>query len=192
VRQARLLEFPDKGDDRDIDFGSTKVTFTRFFPKDLRDDMEIQLRQVLDHFPELKGDKYKELKVGYTQAYGGNAIDGEFYIRLKANPSLNTIAHELTHHLQFAELVPSGEKSCDIYTLARDLSFCDKPPCYLDTPLMMRVEWDTWKAIAHEMAVETLRRRKVGLRTYIQWWEHMMECLYIKAVKQGWLNFEVF
>lgn len=170
-----MLEFPD----RKPNHQRVKVAFTRYFPQELRDDTEIRIRQALAHFPELVGDEYKELKVGYTRAYGGNAIEGDYYIRLKERASHNTVAHELMHHVQFAGQIPGGEKACDLYTLARDLSFCDRPPCYLHLPLMVKVEWDSWKVIAHEMAVESLRRRDVGLRTYIQWFEHTMECMFV-------------
>ena len=179
MRQAQLMEFPDT---------TTTVEFTSKFPKEIRADTETRILEVLDHFPELKGQRYNKLKVGYTEAYGGNAIDdGGFYIRLQADAPKNTIAHELTHHVQFAGHIPGGEKACDLYTLARDVSFADDRPCYLEMPLMMRLEFNSWAVIAHEMAKEALRRRDVGLRTYIQWWEHTMECLYAKLLHDGWL-----
>lgn len=180
MRQSMLMEFPDQ---------KIRVEFTHKFPRDLRADTEARILEVLEHFPEMNIDRFSRLKVGFTEAYGGNAInDGGFYIRLAAGSDRYTIAHELTHHLQFAGLIPDGEKSCDLFTFARHISFCDGYPCYLQLPIPVRAEWGTWSVIAHEMAVEALRRRDVGLRTYIQWWEHTMECLYAKFLDRGWLS----
>ncbi|MEO7866971.1 MAG: hypothetical protein ABIU54_04955, partial [Candidatus Eisenbacteria bacterium] len=47
---------------------------------------------------------------------------------------LFTIAHEFTHLLQARDLVPRGERSCDVFALARTPLLIDSPPSYLKLP----------------------------------------------------------
>ena len=49
-----------------------------------------------------------------------------------------TIAHELTHLLQARELVPRGERACDLWALARSPLLIDAAPGYLKVPRSLR------------------------------------------------------
>jgi len=49
-----------------------------------------------------------------------------------------TIAHELTHLLQARELVPRGERACDLWALARSSLLIDAAPGYLRMPRSLR------------------------------------------------------
>ena len=97
------------------------------------------VRQVRWFFPELDG---KEIRVGLTRAAAGFAARNEDWIWI--NPyrlTRHTIAHELTHLLQNDGHVPQGEKSADLFALARHLSVVDDLPCYLVTPVSFQRAW---------------------------------------------------
>jgi hypothetical protein len=110
------------------------------------------------------------------QAAAGFAeIEGD---RLWLNPhrlSLHTIAHELTHLLQGRGLVPRGERSCDLFALARDATLVDALPYYLKVPRTLADHHGWLKpgaaALLHELAVEAKTRRMSGERRYLRWFE---------------------
>jgi hypothetical protein len=140
----------------------------------------------LAHFPELNG---KMITVGYTRRHLGTAtvtyrkgvITG-LAIRLKVRKlTYQTIGHELTHLLQglsHAERacsadpaqIPSGEKQCDIWTLARHELFCDDAPTYLRLPRVMRESWHAYAAPVRALCVRAIDERGTH-RRYIQWLE---------------------
>lgn len=49
-----------------------------------------------------------------------------------------TIAHEFTHLLQARDLVPRGERACDLWALARSPLLIDSAPGYLKVPRSLR------------------------------------------------------
>ena len=51
---------------------------------------------------------------------------------------LFTIAHEFTHLLQARNLVPRGERQCDLWALARSPLLIDSAPNYLLMPRALR------------------------------------------------------
>ncbi len=132
-----------------------------------------KVRYVRRFFPELDD---LALKVGLTRRAAGLAeIEGD---RLWLNPnrlSLHTIAHELVHLLQGRGLVPHGERSCDLYALARDASLVDALPYYLAVPRTLgdKQGWlRTGVAVPiHNLAREAIVRRTDGFRRYIRWFE---------------------
>ena len=88
-----------------------------------------------DHFPELDG---VTVRVGLTKRRSvlGLASLGEtpmIWIRPRRIHRC-AIAHELTHLLQARKLLPGGEKTCDLYTLARSPLLIDIAPFYLKVP----------------------------------------------------------
>ena len=89
------------------------------------------------------------------------------------NPTLTyTIPHELTHLLQLPlRLVPDGERSCDVYAMARAGDRFLVPPGYVRVPRGARDDWNRWSITAAVLAREALTRRSEGTRTYIAWWE---------------------
>ena len=132
-----------------------------------------KVRYVRRFFPELDD---LVLKVGLTRRAAGFAdLEG---LTLWLNPrklSLQTIAHELVHLLQGRGLVPGGERSCDVFALARDVSLVDAMPYYLEIPanLADREGWLRPGAARrlHDLAREAVARRSAGHRQYIRWFE---------------------
>jgi hypothetical protein len=131
------------------------------------------VRYVRRFFPELDG---RPLKVGLTRSAAGFAdLEGD---TLWLNPNrlaLHTVAHELVHLLQGRGLVPRGERSCDLFALARDPSLVDALPYYLELPASLAGP-DGWlrPGVArplHALACAAVARRAAGLRRYIAWFE---------------------
>lgn len=132
-----------------------------------------RIRTVRIYFPELDGIP---IRVGLTRAAAGFAAREEFTIWM--NPrglTLHTVAHELTHLLQNLGHVPKGEKSADLFALARHRSLVDEVPCYLQVPRPMRNAWTTRREdverLLHQTAKEALAHRAAGHRTYLKWFE---------------------
>jgi hypothetical protein len=130
-------------------------------------------RHVRTFFPELDG---LTLKVGLTKAAAGFASREEMWVWF--NPyrlSLHTIAHELTHLLQNLGHVPRGEKSADLFALARHRTLVDDLPCYLSVPLSLRQQWNSQRpqieSILHRAARDAAARRNAGHRQYLCWFE---------------------
>lgn len=132
-----------------------------------------KVRYVRRFFPELDD---MVLKIGLTRSAAGWAdLEG---LTLWLNPnrlSLHTIAHELVHLLQARSFVPGGERSCDVFALARDASLVDALPYYVRLPLEFADErgWlrpGTARPL-HRLASEAVARRTAGYRRYIRWFE---------------------
>jgi hypothetical protein len=94
-----------------------------------------ELDLVRDQFPELES---VVVRVGLTKRRGvlGLASLGEtpmIWVRPRRLRRF-AIAHELTHLLHARGLVPGGEKTCDLYALARSAVYVDVAPFYLEIP----------------------------------------------------------
>ena len=152
----------------------------------LLEEVEKRIRQLHPYFPEMK----RRIRIGLTRAYDGMAFQtDEGHVRLMLDirkarngdykaPTYWTLAHELMHLAQFnTKRIPSGERACDLYALARlPPRFIDDSPSYLIIPRSVRDRWDGDHAkLAHRLAVEALRKREGGLRSYICWWEQQFE-----------------
>jgi hypothetical protein len=127
----------------------------------------------LRYFPELDGG---DLKVGIARGADGYASLERPMIWL--NPRglcYQTIAHELVHLLQAQGLVPRGERSCDVYSLARDLILVDAAPVYLKIPDSLSMPKGGLRPgaahLMHTTAREAIRKRDSGERQYIRWFE---------------------
>jgi len=148
----------------------------------------------LPHFPELNG---QIITVGYTRKHLGSAtviyrkgVISGLAIRLKVRKLTHqTIGHELTHLLQGlahahrssagcadSAKIPSGEKQCDIWTLARHELFCDDAPTYLRLPRVMRESWPAYAAAVRALCIKAIDKRK-SHRRYIQWLEAEIRAL---------------
>lgn len=144
------------------------------------------IETALRHLPELSG---RAITVGYTRKHLGSAtvtyrkgVISGLAIRLKVRKlSYQTIGHELTHLLQglanaerlwprAATKLPSGEKQCDIWTLARHDLFCDDAPTYLRLPRPMRESWPAYAAAVRALCIQAIAQRETH-RRYIQWLE---------------------
>lgn len=106
-----------------------------------------KVKQVLIHFPELKGYR---IIIAQTNRYdhAGSADRDDMIIRLNPEYSIHysTIAHELIHLLQYhLKILPGGEVTADIYYIVRHKMFLDKPPCYLT------VDYEKWEKNKHRI-----------------------------------------
>jgi hypothetical protein len=146
------------------------------------------IERSLRHFPELQG---KTVIVGLTRKHLGSAsisyragVISRLIIRLRVRKiSYQTIGHELTHLVQglthgdrsiprstARSKIPSGEKQCDIWTLARHPLFCDDPPTYLTLPRMVRDQWPRYAESVRSLCVAAIEKRP-SQRLYIRWLE---------------------
>ena len=142
----------------------------------------------LQFFPELTGST---VTIGYTRKHLGSAtvvyrkgIVSRLIIRLKVRKlTYQTIGHELTHLIQGLahgdrpksspgdlEKIPSGEKQCDIWTLARDPLFCDDAPTYLKMPRILREQWPDYAEPVRALCIAAIDKRHTH-RLYIRWLE---------------------
>ncbi len=139
-----------------------------------RRDVEAKIRYCLNFFPELRERRFG---VGVTRQAQGLASLDDFAIWLNPHRlTLHTIAHELTHLLQADGRVPGGERSCDLFALARHPSLNDSRPNYLDIPddLFDERGYYTrtgWPTVLYESARRAIDERASGRRTYIRWFE---------------------
>ena len=132
-----------------------------------------RIRRARTFFPELDGIP---IRVGLTRAAAGFAARDEFTVWM--NPSgltLHTVAHELTHLLQNLGQVPRGEKSADLFALARHRTLVDEMPCYLRVPRSMGSAWphrrEEIERLLHRTAKDAAVQRDAGHRTYLRWFE---------------------
>ncbi len=136
-----------------------------------------KVRYVRRFFPELDG---VSLKVGLTRSSSGMAVPGGYEIWI--NPfqvSHHTIAHELVHLLQCRGAdVPQGERSCDLFSLARHWTLNDVSPNYVKIPPSL-LEIDGTLAppaalLVFRTAVDAIEKRRLGLRNYIAYFEALL------------------
>jgi hypothetical protein len=133
-----------------------------------------KLHYVRRFFPELHG---KTIKVGITHTASGLAVPGG--IEVWFNPfqlSHHTIAHEFIHVLQGSGGIPGGERSCDVFAMARHWTLNDSIPTYVRIPKSFH---DTAGRIceAHArllfaVASSAVAQRRRGLRNYIAFFEN--------------------
>jgi hypothetical protein len=173
------------------------LRFTPLMKKRLTRRVQEMIERSLPHFPELQG---KTITVGYTRKHLGSASIiyhrgsiSTLVIRLKVRElSYQTIGHELTHLVQGLtrgersksrivdrQSIPSGEKQCDVWTLARDPLFCDDPPTYLRLPRLLRERWSDHAGSVRELCIAAILRRATQ-RRYIQWLETKIKGLPVK------------
>jgi hypothetical protein len=164
------------------------LSFTPLMKQRLTPRAADMLERSLGYFPELKG---KKITVGYTRAHLGSATVvyragavSRLVIRLKVRKlTYQTIGHELTHLIQGLargaraksrlpgdRRIPSGEKQCDIWTLARHPLFCDDAPTYLKMPRTMREGWVHYADDVRKLCIAAIETRKKN-RLYIRWLE---------------------
>ena len=132
-----------------------------------------KLDEARAEFPEFIG---RTIKVGVSSYAEGKAQKDRMAIWLRSREvSLNTVGHELMHLVQGLGSVPSGERSCDVYTLARSVKFCDSKPYYLKVPRAFigedRAIRPSLRIVLHMVAKEAVGRRELGERNYITWFE---------------------
>jgi hypothetical protein len=164
------------------------LAFTPLMKKRLTRRASEMIERSLRYFPELHG---KTITVGLTRKHLGSAsisyragAISRLVIRLRVRKvSYQTIGHELTHLVQglahgdrstprsvARSRIPSGEKQCDIWTLARHPLFCDEPPTYLRLPRIVRDQWPHYATPVRTLCVAAIEKRQ-SHRLYIRWLE---------------------
>ncbi len=165
-------------------------------PKRFKTKVISMLNKSLDKFPELSD---KRITIGTTHANDGNAefdyaigignirgnIKGITYntFTIRLNPrrlTYFTIGHELTHLVQFMGKIPQGERSADLYTLARSTLFLDEPPCYLKIPKKLQNYWEENAESIHKICKDSLEYKKEH-RNYLKWAENNLAKIKIKT-----------
>lgn len=130
-------------------------------------------------FPELEG---VTVHVGLAQkrgVLGWGSMDPDrpgVWIRPR-RLYLFTIAHEFTHLLQARGLVPHGERSCDLFALARSSMLVDHAPSYLKLPRQLRHPKlkPEHAQLLTDCARRALAARDAGDRRYLQLFERLVE-----------------
>ncbi len=141
-----------------------------------------ELEAVRVHFPELDG---VPVRVGLTKRrtiLGLAAVGGAPMIWIRPRRIRRfAIAHELTHLLQARGLVPGGEKSCDLFALARTSAYVDVSPFYLRIPARLLVPGSDGALrpgvapVLHRLAREAVEGRTA--RAALAWFERRAETL---------------
>lgn len=170
------------------------LTFTSAMKTRLTRRAAAMIERALCHFPELHG---KTITVGLTRKHLGSAsisyragTVSRLIIRLRVRKvSYQTIGHELTHLVQGLRdgdqstqgasprsRIPSGEKQCDIWTLARHPLFCDDPPTYLRLPPIVRDQWPRYADSVRALCLAAIEKRP-SHRFYIRWLESEIRLL---------------
>ena len=166
-----------------------RITWSRKaaqLPPEVRRELTARLDGLHAYFQEIK----PSMKIGISRSYDGlvfQSYDGHVKLMLGVRrtrkgtwrmPTYYTIAHELMHLAQFNNTsIPAGERACDVYALARlPPRYIDESPTYLVVPRGRRGRWTLEDAkMAHDLAIEAIRRRDAGLRRYAAWWESEFE-----------------
>lgn len=131
-----------------------------------------RLEFVRAFFPELDGLTIRVGLVLKPGVLGWGSLDPEqpgIWVRPRRLETF-TVAHEFVHLLQARELVPRGERSCDLWALARSPLLVDHAPGYLDLPDSVRRQrpLDTDTAVTlSRLAREAIAAREGGDRRYL-------------------------
>ncbi len=168
-------------------------TFTRRFAKKKGQSRFLRrLDEARSYFPELDGHT---VKVGITINADGKAdLKGKAVYFRSRNVSFYVMGHELTHLLQEMEGLPKSERSCDIFTMARRVEFCDEAPNYVKVPKRMIDEngyiLERFRKIIHDVAVASVAMKRDGERRYIRWFEETLEDIQVRENQNQWDAFE--
>lgn len=145
----------------------------------LRAGLVGKLHYVRRFFPELDG---RVIRVGLTRTAAGLAVPGgdEVWIH-PSQTSYQSLAHEFVHLLQGKNDIPKGEKSCDVYALARHWTLNDSPPFYVRVPVEYRTTGGKIRPecarLLYLVARRAVEKRKTGMRNYISYFEKTLERL---------------
>lgn len=136
-----------------------------------------KLHYVRQFFPELDS---RLIRVGLTGVASGMAIAGGHELWFNpARVSYHVIAHEFTHLLQGANGMPHGEKSCDVYALARHWTLNDTAPYYVRVPASLQDTCGKYTPTTAKLICDTAKRavelRASGTRHYIALFERTLQ-----------------
>lgn len=145
----------------------------------LRAGLVDKLHYVRRFFPELDG---RTIRVGLTRSAAGLAVPGGDEVWI--HPSLTSyqsLAHEFVHLLQGKHDVPGGERSCDVFALARHWTLNDSLPFYVRLPVEFQTTGGKIRPecarLIYEIARRAVEMRKTGMRNYISYFEKTLDNL---------------
>jgi hypothetical protein len=147
-------------------------SYTRNFAKKKgQSQFLLRLDEARSYFPELDGHC---VKLGITLNADGKAdLEGKGIFFRSRNVSYYVMGHELTHLLQQMEGLPKSERSCDIFTMAKTVLFCDEAPNYVKVPKGMVDEnhfiLEHYRGFVHRTARSAAALRRAGKKFYISW-----------------------
>lgn len=141
-----------------------------------RNNVLKRLVYVRRFFPEL-GDQI--IQVGLTRVASGMAVPGGHEIWFNPNQiSYHAIAHEFVHLLQGRHGIPTGERSCDLFSLARHWTLNDTAPYYVSVPrhfIDPSGNIDAHHAqLICAVAKEAIALKQSGVRNYISHFERTL------------------
>ena len=130
-----------------------------------------RIHRVMGYYPELTDQDIVFFWKPNVGCYAGQYVPESRQVNIApAGDQDYTIAHELTHAVQFIfRTLPYGERSCDLWTIARSHKLIDRNPPYLAVPKCM-IDGDK-PYLMHSLAKEAIRKRSEGMRHYIVWFE---------------------
>lgn len=172
-----------KNDSNDFEIIYTKPLI-RNSSDEYRADLEAKFRESISFFPELnpKAVKFGLRTTCVASAQTYRFEDNQDFMSFGVNPTevtrYYTMGHELMHFEQAISDIPSGEKQCDVWTMAKNEIFVDKAPRYIDIPTIIRKYWGLYKYDVRRLSIEAIERRKKE-RRYIQWME--TEIMYLEC-----------
>jgi hypothetical protein len=143
----------------------------------MRASLVAKLHYVRRFFPELDG---RTIRVGLTRSAVGLAVPGgdEVWIH-PSQTSYQSLAHEFVHLLQGQNDVPKGERSCDVFALARHWTLNDSPPFYVRLPVEFQTTGGRIRPecarLIYEIARRAVEMRKTGMRNYISYFEKTLD-----------------
>jgi hypothetical protein len=171
-----------KSDQLVLDFAPEPrgVSLTRPLARHRRRNALLEkIHYVRRFFPELDG---RTIRVGLTRSAAGLAVPGG--LEVWVHPSQTTyhsLAHEFVHLLQGRGDIPKGEKSCDVFALARHWTLNDSVPFYVRVPSELHTPEGKMESESARILWETARlaldARKAGMRNYIAYFEDTLESL---------------
>ncbi len=144
-----------------------------------RESLVRKLRYVRRFFPELAG---RTIRVGLTRSAAGLAVPGgdELWVH-PSQTSYQSLTHEFVHLLQGRNEVPGGERSCDVFALARHWTLIDSPPFYVRMPVEFQTPSGKVRPECARLICSVARRavemRRTGRRNYIAYFEKTLEGL---------------
>ena len=168
----------------DLASGAPRWTFSRLIQRSPHQPRIVErLEYVRRFFPELDGITVHVGQAIRRDVLGWGSMDPArpgIWVRPR-RLAYFTIAHELTHLLQARGLVPTGERACDLWALARSPLVIDALPGYLALPRALRARQGPEPPLAsslNRLAREAIARREAGDRRYLASFERELARAY--------------
>ena len=145
------------------------LIFTKLFMRKFNADDAKKVEEIYNKyfFSLIAGD----VRVNYTKSrhlLGKATAGGKYKTILLKKVVPHTVAHELMHLSQGnGSGIPSGERSCDIYTNALGEDVCGNS-YYINTH-------NASPALMHQVCKEAVAKRNSGYRNYISWAENELK-----------------